>query len=599
LDFHRVAVTVSSTTNRVSYSGNGSTTAFAFSHPFRLTADLVVTVRTTATGAESLKVEGSDYTVSGTADSGTGGYSSGTVTFSVAPASGTQVHIDRVVTRTQTSDFISGDGIPPASIEGALDKLSLSVQELDARFARTLLQPRTAANRDLILPEPASAAVGKLLSINTAGTAYELVTAANVGLQTVRERLTANRTYYVRTDGSDSNDGLANTAGRAFLTLQAAVNAYLALDLNGFAVTISVADGIYTSGASIVGQPVGGSSTSPLTIQGNTSTPGNCIISTTSANCIKADNGARVVVNGLELRTTTSGRGLLSTNGSYIVWGTAMNFGACATYHMEATNLGILISLGGYTINGGSVAHQHCTTGGYILVQSGTVTITGTPAFSAYFIGVNGAYVQYASTVTFSGSATGPRYLCHNNATIYTGNVFSPTFFPGSTAGVIKGGGIVDNVSGSFEVQAASAVAASLTGTVNETVLATVTIPAGVLGANGIIRIYSNWSNNNNANNKTCRIRLNGLGTQAILGTTNTTSIGLADLRYVQNVNSFSSQKAWQFSSTGGLGQTSGAVTTAAIDTTASISLVFTGQLANSADSMALENYVVETCYRP
>jgi hypothetical protein len=174
-------VTVSSTTNRVSYTGNGSTTAFAFSHPFRLTSDLVVTVRTTATGAESLKVEGSDYTVSGTADSGTGGYSSGTVTFTTAPASGTQVHIDRVVTRTQTSDFISGDGIPPASIEGALDKLSLALQELDSRFGRTLLQPRTAANRDLVLPEPTTARAGQLLGVNGSGNAYSLRTVTGFG----------------------------------------------------------------------------------------------------------------------------------------------------------------------------------------------------------------------------------------------------------------------------------------------------------------------------------------------------------------------------------------------------------------------------------
>ena len=174
-------MTVSSTTNRVSYSGNGSTTAFAFSHPFRLTADLVVTVRTTATGAESLKTEGSDYTVSGTSDAGTGGYSSGTVTFGTAPATGTQIHIDRVVTRTQTADFISGDGIPPASIEGALDKLSLSVQELDARFARTLLQPRTAANRNLVLPEPSASTVGKYLKVNTAGTAFEMGAASQSG----------------------------------------------------------------------------------------------------------------------------------------------------------------------------------------------------------------------------------------------------------------------------------------------------------------------------------------------------------------------------------------------------------------------------------
>lgn len=177
-------MTVSSVTNRVSYTGNGSTTAFAFSHPFRLTADLVVTVRTTATGAESLKTEGSDYTVSGTSDAGTGGYSSGTVTFGTAPATGTQIHIDRVVTRTQTADFISGDGIPPASIEGALDKLSLSVQELDARFARTLLQPRTAANRNLALPEPTAANINQVLSVNAAGTAYQLTSQSSPTIPT-------------------------------------------------------------------------------------------------------------------------------------------------------------------------------------------------------------------------------------------------------------------------------------------------------------------------------------------------------------------------------------------------------------------------------
>jgi len=182
-------VTVSSVTNRVSYTGNGSTTAFAFSHPFRLTADLVVTVRTTATGAESLKTEGSDYTVSGTSDSGTGGYSSGTVTFGTAPASGTQVHIDRVVTRTQTADFISGDGIPPASIEGALDKLTQTVQELDARFARTLLQPRTAANRNLILPEPTTATANQVIGVNSAGTGYSLrsQTANTVGFALITD----------------------------------------------------------------------------------------------------------------------------------------------------------------------------------------------------------------------------------------------------------------------------------------------------------------------------------------------------------------------------------------------------------------------------
>ena len=412
-------------------------------------------------------------------------------------------------------------------------------------------------------------------------------------------KLTADRTYYVRTDGSDGSGGLVNTSAGAFRTIQAAVDAALALDFGGYTVTIQVADGTYTDGVNIRCMAPGMTASNPLQIIGNTSTPANCVISTTSASCFKVDAGAQVLVNGFELRTTTTGRCLHSVNNSYLVFSTSMRFGTVAQYHMEAAQGGKIVSVGGYSIVGGGGAHMHCTSNGFILIQSGTITITGTPAFSVYFAGVNGAYIQFSPTTTFSGSATGPRYIVHDNGTIYTGNNFIDTFLPGSSNGQITGGGIINDVSSTWMIVGASAVQSSVTGTTSETVLATVTIPGNLMGANGIIRIYSNWSNNNNANNKTARIRLNGLGTQAILGTTSTTSLTLADLRQVQNVNATNSQKCWQFSSTGGLGQSIGAVTTAAIDTTADMSLVFTGQLANAADNIAIENYTVEVCYRP
>lgn len=205
-------MTIASATNRVSFTGNGSTTAFAFSFPFRATSDLVVTVRTTSTGAESLQTEGTHYTVTGTPTTDAGGYASGTVTFVTAPASGTQVHIDREPARTQTTDYIAGDGIPPSSIEGSLDRLTLLVQDLYSRFSRTLLQPRTATNRDLSLPEPSSSTVGKYIKVNSAGTAYEAGAASQSGYW-----------FNVRDYGATGNNTTDDTAA-----CQAAITAAVA-----------------------------------------------------------------------------------------------------------------------------------------------------------------------------------------------------------------------------------------------------------------------------------------------------------------------------------------------------------------------------------
>lgn len=252
-----------------------------------------------------------------------------------------------------------------------------------------------------------------------------------------REVLTANRTYYVRTDGSDSNTGLANTTGGAFLTLQKAWNVILTLDLAGFSVTIQVADGTYTAGIVTALAPLGGA----VIVRGNPTTPANVIIGTTSANCFGFSyKGPSVNVRGMTLQTTTSGSGIFAGSNCQVQFDNIV-FGACASFHISVNTGGQVINTGNYDISGSAVIHALAQSGGQITLASGaTVNITGTPAFSSSFAQAQSGSVVTSAGVTWSGSATGVRYSATLNGVI---QVFGAgaTYFPGGTAGATATGG--------------------------------------------------------------------------------------------------------------------------------------------------------------
>lgn len=271
--------------------------------------------------------------------------------------------------------------------------------------------------------------------------------------------LATDQIYYVRTDGADTNDGLTDTAGGAFRTIQAAVDAYSRLDLAGYTCTIRVADGTYTVGATLRANPKGATASIPLTIQGNTTTPANCVISTTSANCITVSDGARLYIEGVKLQTTSSGNCLHAIRGGEAKFGN-VEFGTCAGFHKEANDQGRMYNSGNYTISGGAVAHEHCNNESYIQNLSATVTITGTPAFSSYFVGVATAQVQYVS-VTFSGSATGQRFLVHQNGVITAAGQSLTSYIPGNSAGVIDTGGVFTGEGGTAYITAGPAWSSS------------------------------------------------------------------------------------------------------------------------------------------
>jgi hypothetical protein len=142
-------------------------------------------------------------------------------------------------------------------------------------------------------------------------------------------------------------------------------------------------------------------------------------------------------------------------------------------------------------------------------------------------------------------------------------------------------------------VLAQSAVAVPLTGSTAETVMATVTIPAGVMGANDSIRIRALWSYPNSADDKIVRVRLNGISGTAYHGQTLTTSASYLTVVQIYNRGVTNSQVGQSLTNSGS-GSSTNAVVTSSIDMTAAVSLVLTGQLETAAETLTLEAYTVE-----
>lgn len=166
-------MTISSTTNRVSYSGNGVTLQFSFPYLFLADGDLKVYLRLTTTGVQTLQTISTHYTVTGA------GLGTGHVDFLTAPPTGYTVHIIRDPDPTSLADYTSGDAFASTTTENAFDKIATEFQAMRDRFSRTLMQQETAANLNLTLPEPSLAVASKYLAVNTAGTGYELRTGSS------------------------------------------------------------------------------------------------------------------------------------------------------------------------------------------------------------------------------------------------------------------------------------------------------------------------------------------------------------------------------------------------------------------------------------
>jgi hypothetical protein len=199
-------MTVSSTTVKNSYSGNGSTTQFAYTFKILVNSDLQVIIRS-STGTETTKTITTHYTVAGAGDA-----SGGSITFTSGniPASGETVVIRRNVPQTQAIDYIANDPFPAETHEEGLDRAAMVAQQLSEEADRSIKLSRTNTMTSTEFSVGATDRASKVLGFDANG---ELTVTQELG--TNRGNWSSGTDYSARDlvkDTSTNNIFLVNTA---------------------------------------------------------------------------------------------------------------------------------------------------------------------------------------------------------------------------------------------------------------------------------------------------------------------------------------------------------------------------------------------------
>jgi hypothetical protein len=197
-------MTISSTTVKVSYSGNGSTTVFAYTFKILDDDEIQVIIRS-STGTETVKTKTTHYTVSGVGSSG-----GGNITFLTAPTASQTVVLRRLTTQTQETDYVANDPFPADSHEEALDRVTMVAQEIQEELGRAIKLSKTNTMTSTEFTVASADRANKILAFDTNG---EISVTQELG--TYKGNWATATAYYGRDivkDTSNNNIYIANTA---------------------------------------------------------------------------------------------------------------------------------------------------------------------------------------------------------------------------------------------------------------------------------------------------------------------------------------------------------------------------------------------------
>ena len=184
-------MTISSTTVKNSYSGDGSTTSFNYTFKIFADSDLQVIIRSAA-GTETVKTITTHYTVSGA-----GNANGGSITFTSGniPTSTETVVLRRAVPQTQAIDYIANDPFPAESHEEGLDRATMTTQQIQEELDRAIKLSRTNTMTSTEFTVGATARAGKILAFDSLG---EISVTQELGTFKGTDATTTTEAYVVR-----------------------------------------------------------------------------------------------------------------------------------------------------------------------------------------------------------------------------------------------------------------------------------------------------------------------------------------------------------------------------------------------------------------
>jgi hypothetical protein len=158
-------MTVSSTTVKNSYSGDGSNDTFVYGFKIFASSDLQVIIRS-ATGTETTKTLTTDYTVTGV-----GTASGGNVVFEAAaiPTATETVVLIRNVPQTQAIDYIANDPFPAETHEEGLDRATMTIQQMQEEINRSIKLSKTNTMTSTEFTIAAADRANKVLAFDSTG----------------------------------------------------------------------------------------------------------------------------------------------------------------------------------------------------------------------------------------------------------------------------------------------------------------------------------------------------------------------------------------------------------------------------------------------